>query len=216
MRKAFFSFVTISLVALVLFVGAAYLLSFKDFRDTAQYDLEIRRVAERMKDANDAFNRTLIDALVDAGYKSYDCSLYPASPPALSAPAFCDDFKALFNAYSDNIHTYFSDEIYVNITNRTVACVDLAAIVGTQFFNGSGNYLNISISKNVGVNVSLEIRSQNVVWSEPIGMNVTIDLSNTTILGALSPGQPNAYYGIRIRGAGTNRTLGSYIAIVPC
>lgn len=125
MRRGFFSFVAIVLVGIAIFVAMSYIFTFKDFRNTAQKDLEMRKLAERMEDAKVALNRTLLDAIIDVHYYHSGCEYH-------NAP-YQDQLGQFLDQYLANTSRALSDtSTFVNMTLKR----------GNDDFQGDGETID--------------------------------------------------------------------------
>jgi hypothetical protein len=178
MKRAFFSFIAITLVALVLFVASAYLFTFKDMRNMAQTDLEIRRVAERTDDVLIAINRTILDAIDDAAYTTYGCEV--ASP---NSEDFCSKFNPsnnLMAIYLDNLSSSFSDSIAVNISETELV---YCGILPNSSFSAWGfNIAQTNFTRQINESILVEIKSQNVVWQKQLKFFMQAEVINQYVV----------------------------------
>ncbi|MBI5225412.1 hypothetical protein HY989_06090 [Candidatus Micrarchaeota archaeon] len=202
--KGFFSFVSIALVALLLIVAASYIFTYRDVREAAQKDLEVRRFSERFADARLALNYTLIDAIMDSAYIPYKCTNdFPSG-----LPAFYSELTNRVPQYLDNFSDAFSDGIVVNATQtNTFACAD--EIGGptelTSLFNGT--ILKVEKSQQCAGFVDLTVSSENMFVTENNKYNFNVDISNTSILMF-------KLFAVQIRGIGINGT--TFATVILC
>jgi len=205
MKKGFFSFVAITLVALVLFVTASYLVIFNDFRYAAEKDLEIRRVAERMEDLQFAMNRTIADAAADSAYSIYGCD----APPVPQPDNYCSTFQAYLIGYFGNVSMVFMDTFIINTTILNLQCANATAVSSAYQFPaliGAGNNMAINTTKVINGTVAFNVSSAEAKFYREIPFNFTEDITRI-------PDAGTDIFAVRLTGASTvgssiNYTLG--------
>ncbi len=182
MKPGFFSFVAIALVALVLFMAASYLFAFKDFRDSAKNDLEVRRVGERIVDVRDALNLTLLDASYDAAYESYGCDQIPVNE---SAPGTCGNISKRIDWYLANTSKALSDEILVNITQTYFSCIDDPSRIGMDMEDPPIGFFIVNSSRTISASFDVLIISRNSKLTENVNYNYSVDMVNWDYCGPI-------------------------------
>ncbi|MFH1443337.1 MAG: hypothetical protein ABIG96_04860 [Candidatus Micrarchaeota archaeon] len=220
MKKGFFSFVAITLVALVLFVAASYLVIFKDFRYAAEKDLEVRRVAERMEDMRETVNKTIVDAAVDAGYAMWGCDA------TTFADDYCDRLYATLANYSGKMALAFSDNILANATVANFLCAN-ATTSPYGFWNGIPWYpfnefyddewnakLFVNITKRINGTILLNASSANVRHFGMLNFSFDADLTKTRIEAGNPP--MDDVFVIRLVWQGINASVYNYSLGVYC
>ncbi len=92
-KRAFFSFAVIALVTIAFFFFAGLAFSNKEYRDSATYSLEDRKVYQRAQDLNAYLSGAIDDAIVDAAYQAYNCQTAGVAKAADDA-GFCTALTA--------------------------------------------------------------------------------------------------------------------------
>lgn len=172
MKKAFFSFFTIALVALVLFMVSSYLFTFKDIQNAAEKDLAGRRVAERMEDARFLLNYSIVDALTDAGYESFKCG---AGVYDVNASGFCGNASHLTDWYASNLSVVASDEVFLNITRLSFNCTTDVAARNAPLIADT----KVNVTKWVAMTFEIEASTASSRWKEYEFYNISMNLSRS-------------------------------------
>ncbi|HLC47470.1 MAG TPA: hypothetical protein VJI13_00190 [Candidatus Norongarragalinales archaeon] len=205
MKKAFFSFIAVTLVALVLFMAVSYLFAFRDLRSAAQNDLEVRRVAERMEDAQAALNRTIIDAAFDAAYASYGCGVATDE----NAAGFCGNFSLFLGWYVANMSWAFSEESNVGITNVTGGCyTNVTNSTKPLYGSGAGAIYN-NVTKNMTLVYTITVEGKNAKYVHPANYSLYADIVRSTYSAITT-------FGVRVRGIGANASNMNATVIFQC
>ncbi|MFH1106395.1 MAG: hypothetical protein V1787_00715 [Candidatus Micrarchaeota archaeon] len=174
MRKAFFSFVVIAAVSVALMLLAAYAKSWYDYRNTANYDLEVRLVDQRANDSETFISGMLDDIVVDSAYSTWGCKpsdTGPAGPYSLCTeasnsrmPAY---WRAVANLSTAGVTFYNNTEYYfrcgwlswVNKTaapkyNYTEYILNLTVNYTVNTSHAAVNHTLLMINKRFDVNSS--------------------------------------------------------------
>ena len=199
MKKACFSFVSIQILAIVLFIAVSYLYAFRDLGHIAQKDLEVRRVAERMDDMRLALNRTLIDAMIDSGYYSYGC----ISGSNAVGSGFCTNFTNYATWYAANLSAAAIDEVYVNVTLLNSGCLDDIRSAGQR---SHGNTF-VNVTKNITMSYQIITSLPASNWKETLYYNFSINLSRSDLITGGSPRFVMSYDGITLNRSVRNETI---------
>ncbi|MBU1197800.1 hypothetical protein KJ765_04805 [Candidatus Micrarchaeota archaeon] len=148
MRKAFFSFAVIALVSIALFFFAGMAFSAKDYRDTAVYGLEARKIQQRVTDAENFTSAIIDDMMADSAYFVYSCNVGPGS----TGTEFCTEFTSQARQdYLTTIANLSTEGIYFqNLSTFTAGCETLVTAHPYNFTSRAYITMNYFVNSTNG------------------------------------------------------------------
>ncbi len=151
--KGFVGWIALALVTTSLSVISLLALSLENYQQNNLYEIQAAKVADRFGDAQNFFESTFDDAIVDSAYSYGGCN---------ASGDFCAIFNSTLTSYFSNSTSVLSDNITnVSVSSLSENCTEVSA----------ENY-------SVSVNFSLLVNSFNASKSADLSFSRNVSITN--------------------------------------